>query len=82
MLATAAAACDDRESPAGPPGEPGHGAVATVAGYTIKSLGTLGGANSRAFAVNSAWLQREYDRPGPGGDLAAPVSQVPAAIVA
>jgi probable HAF family extracellular repeat protein len=52
MLA-AAVACDDRESPAGPSAEPGHAAVATASGYTIRSLGTLGGSNSSATAINN-----------------------------
>jgi probable HAF family extracellular repeat protein len=54
LLASAAGACDDRENPAAPSGEPGHATTATASSYIIKSLGTLGGSNSRAFAVNNA----------------------------
>jgi len=53
LLAAAAGACDDR-NPAAPSTEPDHTATATAGSYTIKSLGTLGGGNSRAFAVNNA----------------------------
>ena len=51
-MPAAAVACDDRESP-GPSAEPGHAAVATASGYTIRSLGTLGGSNSTALAINN-----------------------------
>jgi probable HAF family extracellular repeat protein len=54
LLAGLSLACRD-ESPTatGPSAGPAPAAAAMAAPYTIKNLGTLGGINSRAFAINN-----------------------------
>ena len=55
LLAVAIGACADADrSPTGPSTEPGAAvAAAAVSNYTIKNLGTLGGIQSRANAINN-----------------------------
>src|SRR5215208_3194743 len=46
-------ACSDR-SPVEPSGEPDLELATAAAGYTLRNLGTLGGSDSRATAINNA----------------------------
>jgi probable HAF family extracellular repeat protein len=52
IVAVLAAACNDDPAGTGP-SAPSHHAAATAATYTIKNLGTLGGNQSRASAINN-----------------------------
>ena len=54
MVAAAVAACgEDGPAPTGPSPEPRSEVAALAAGYTIRPLGTLGGNQSRASAINN-----------------------------
>jgi probable HAF family extracellular repeat protein len=54
LLAVLAVACDDAPEATGPSPAPGNQAVTTAAtAYNIKNLGTLGGNNSEANAINN-----------------------------
>ena len=54
LLAGLAAACNDAPEATGPSPAPGNQAVTTAATtYSVKNLGTLGGNNSEAMAINN-----------------------------
>ncbi len=64
-LALGLVACDSEEAPTEPSGG-ARPALAAVAGYTAVDLGTLGGSNSSAFAINPAGQVVGYSVTGAG----------------